>query len=120
MADIFLCIPDTNGSNDFQGLLLNLTPGGMLTETANHVSPDMPEDGSMHESLTMEQFDSPLVSPQYKSTYAIVATSGEFYNAKSFASCSEERGATFFLSPALPRCHRLIKISIEFHPLPSA
>uniref|UniRef100_V9ICQ0 Discoidin domain receptor n=1 Tax=Apis cerana TaxID=7461 RepID=V9ICQ0_APICE len=29
----------------------------------------------MHESLTMEQFNSPLVSPQYKSTYAIVATS---------------------------------------------
>lgn len=58
-----------------KGLLLNLTPGGMLAETANHVSPDMPEDGSMHESLTMEQFNSPLVSPQYKSTYAIVATS---------------------------------------------
>ncbi|XP_012341133.1 discoidin domain-containing receptor 2 isoform X2 [Apis florea] len=60
---------------NMKGLLLNLTPGGMLTETANHVSPDMPEDGSMHESLTMEQFNSPLVSPQYKSTYAIVATS---------------------------------------------
>lgn len=57
---------------------MNLTPGGMLTaETANHVSPDVPEDVSMHESLTMEQFNSPLVSPQYKSTYAIVASSGE-------------------------------------------
>ncbi|XP_011642060.1 discoidin domain-containing receptor 2-like isoform X1 [Pogonomyrmex barbatus] len=61
---------------NMKGLLLNLTPGGMLTaETANHVSPDMPEDVSMHESLTMEQFNSPLVSPQYKSTYAIVANS---------------------------------------------
>lgn len=60
---------------NMKGLLLNLTPGGMLTESANHVSPDMPEDVSMHESLTMEQFNSPLVSPQYKSTYAIVATS---------------------------------------------
>ncbi|XP_003702398.2 discoidin domain-containing receptor 2 isoform X1 [Megachile rotundata] len=60
---------------NMKGLLLNLTPGGMLAETANHVSPDIPEDGSMHESLTMEQFNSPLVSPQYKSTYAIVATS---------------------------------------------
>lgn len=65
-----------------QGLLLNLTPGGMLTaETANHVSPDVPEDVSMHESLTMEQFNSPLVSPQYKSTYAIVANSGEYASA---------------------------------------
>lgn len=69
----------------------------MLTETANHVSPDMPEDGSMHESLTMEQFNSPLVSPQYKSTYAIVATSGEFYNTKSFASCF--RGTQIKFSP---------------------
>ncbi|XP_067204173.1 discoidin domain-containing receptor 2-like isoform X2 [Linepithema humile] len=61
---------------NMKGLLLNLTPGGMLTaETANHVSPDIPEDVSMHESLTMEQFNSPLVSPQYKSTYAIVANS---------------------------------------------
>ncbi|XP_011148724.3 discoidin domain-containing receptor tyrosine kinase B isoform X1 [Harpegnathos saltator] len=61
---------------NMKGLLLNLTPGGMLTaETANHVSPDIPEDVSMHESLTMEQFNSPLVSPQYKSTYAIVASS---------------------------------------------
>lgn len=61
---------------NMKGLLLNLTPGGMLTaETANHVSPDVPEDVSMHESLTMEQFNSPLVSPQYKSTYAIVASS---------------------------------------------
>ncbi|XP_011873229.1 PREDICTED: discoidin domain-containing receptor 2-like isoform X2 [Vollenhovia emeryi] len=61
---------------NMKGLLLNLTPGGMLAaETANHVSPDMPEDVSMHESLTMEQFNSPLVSPQYKSTYAIVANS---------------------------------------------
>jgi hypothetical protein len=50
----------------------------MLTaEAANHATPDMPEDVSMHESLTMEQFNSPLVSPQYKSTYAIVASSGE-------------------------------------------
>lgn len=61
---------------NMKGLLLNLTPGGMLAaETANHVSPDIPEDVSMHESLTMEQFNSPLVSPQYKSTYAIVANS---------------------------------------------
>ncbi|XP_029660186.1 discoidin domain-containing receptor 2-like [Formica exsecta] len=61
---------------NMKGLLLNLTPGGMLTaETANHVSPDVPEDVSIHESLTMEQFNSPLVSPQYKSTYAIVANS---------------------------------------------
>ncbi|XP_020282480.1 discoidin domain-containing receptor 2-like isoform X2 [Pseudomyrmex gracilis] len=61
---------------NMKGLLLNLTPGGMLTaETANRASPDMPEDVSMHESLTMEQFNSPLVSPQYKSTYAIVANS---------------------------------------------
>lgn len=62
----------------FQGLLLNLTPGGMLSaETANHVSPDVPEDVSIHDSLTMEQFNSPLVSPQYKATYAIVASAGE-------------------------------------------
>ncbi|XP_028047094.2 discoidin domain-containing receptor 2 isoform X2 [Monomorium pharaonis] len=61
---------------NMKGLLLNLTPGGMMAaETANHVSPDVPEDVSMHESLTMEQFNSPLVSPQYKSTYAIVANS---------------------------------------------
>ncbi|KAH0948374.1 hypothetical protein HN011_011755 [Eciton burchellii] len=61
---------------NMKGLLLNLTPGGMLTaEAANHATPDMPEDVSMHESLTMEQFNSPLVSPQYKSTYAIVASS---------------------------------------------
>lgn len=75
---------ETYVSTILQGLLLNLTPGGMLTETANHVSPDIPEDGSMHESLTMEQFNSPLVSPQYKSTYAIVATSGEHLNATLF------------------------------------
>lgn len=49
----------------------------LAAETANHVSPDVPEDVSMHESLTMEQFNSPLVSPQYKSTYAIVANSGK-------------------------------------------
>ncbi|XP_053970540.1 discoidin domain-containing receptor tyrosine kinase B-like isoform X1 [Hylaeus volcanicus] len=72
---------------NMKGLLLNLTPGGMLTETANHVSPDMPEDGSMHESLTMEQFNSPLVSPQYKSTYAIVATSE---SPKDLKDVSEE------------------------------
>lgn len=50
----------------------------MLTaEAANRVTPDIPEDVSIHESLTMEQFNSPLVSPQYKSTYAIVASSGK-------------------------------------------
>ncbi|KZC08448.1 Discoidin domain-containing receptor 2 [Dufourea novaeangliae] len=75
---------------NMKGLLLNLTPGGMLTETANHVSPDMPEDGSMHESLTMEQFNSPLVSPQYKSTYAIVATSEESPKDLKDVNLSEE------------------------------
>ncbi|XP_076170649.1 discoidin domain-containing receptor 2 isoform X1 [Ptiloglossa arizonensis] len=74
---------------NMKGLLLNLTPGGMLTETANHVSPDMPEDGSMHESLTMEQFNSPLVSPQYKSTYAIVATSESPKDLKDVNVCEE-------------------------------
>ena len=72
----------------------------MLTETANHVSPDMPEDGSMHESLTMEQFNSPLVSPQYKSTYAIVATSGEFYNTRAFASWCRKSTDEIFFFPA--------------------
>ncbi|XP_031826046.1 discoidin domain-containing receptor 2 isoform X1 [Nomia melanderi] len=75
---------------NMKGLLLNLTPGGMLAETANHVSPDMPEDGSMHESLTMEQFNSPLVSPQYKSTYAIVATSEESPKDLKDVNVSEE------------------------------
>lgn len=83
----------------------------MLTETANHVSPDMPEDGSMHESLTMEQFNSPLVSPQYKSTYAIVATSGEFYNMKSFAHSFEWHWWNFFPNPLV------IKPSIRLFPL---
>lgn len=83
----------------------------MLTETANHVSPDMPEDGSMHESLTMEQFNSPLVSPQYKSTYAIVATSGEFYNMKSFAHSFERHWWNFFPNPLV------IKPSIRLFPL---
>lgn len=101
----------TNVTNNFQGLLLNLTPGGMLAETANHVSPDMPEDGSMHESLTMEQFNSPLVSPQYKSTYAIVATSGEFYNAKSFAHSVRTALMKFFSLIPL-----VIKPSIRLFP----
>ncbi|XP_043676624.1 discoidin domain-containing receptor 2-like isoform X3 [Vespula pensylvanica] len=60
---------------NMKGLLLNLTPGGMLNDSGNHASVDAPEDVSVHESLTMEQFDSPLVSPQCKSTYAIVANS---------------------------------------------
>ncbi|KAK2586843.1 hypothetical protein KPH14_009781 [Odynerus spinipes] len=60
---------------NMKGLLLNLTPGGMLNDGGNHPSVDAPEDVSVHESLTMEQFDSPLVSPQCKSTYAIVANS---------------------------------------------
>ncbi|KAI4489296.1 hypothetical protein M0804_004794 [Polistes exclamans] len=60
---------------NMKGLLLNLTPGGMLNDGGNHASVDAPEDVSVHESLTMEQFDSPLVSPHYKSTYAIVANS---------------------------------------------
>ncbi|KAI4489609.1 hypothetical protein M0802_010948 [Mischocyttarus mexicanus] len=60
---------------NMKGLLLNLTPGGMLNDGGNHASVDAPEDVSVHESLTMEQFDSPLVSPQCKSTYAIVANS---------------------------------------------
>ncbi|XP_033223235.1 epithelial discoidin domain-containing receptor 1-like [Belonocnema kinseyi] len=54
--------------------LLNLAPGGMLNNNAQ-VSPDVPEDFSMHEPLTMEQFNSPLVDSQYKSTYAVVANS---------------------------------------------
>ena len=83
----------------------------MLAETANHVSPDMPEDGSMHESLTMEQFNSPLVSPQYKSTYAIVATSGEFYNAKSFAHSVRTALMKFFSLIPL-----VIKPSIRLFP----
>ncbi|XP_051161942.1 discoidin domain-containing receptor 2-like [Leptopilina boulardi] len=58
----------------FPDFLLNLTPGGMLNNNA-HVSPDVPEDVSMHEPLTMEQFNSPLVDSQYKSTYAVVANS---------------------------------------------
>lgn len=84
----------------------------MLAETANHVSPDMPEDGSMHESLTMEQFNSPLVSPQYKSTYAIVATSGEFYNAKSFAHSTVRTALMKFFS-LIPL---VIKPSIRLFP----
>ncbi|XP_043505182.1 discoidin domain-containing receptor 2-like [Polistes fuscatus] len=60
---------------NMKGLLLNLTPGSMLNDGGNHASVDAPEDVSVHESLTMEQFDSPLVSPHYKSTYAIVANS---------------------------------------------
>lgn len=41
-------------------------------------SPDHPEeDGSIHESLTMEQFDSPLVGSPYKATYAAVINTGE-------------------------------------------
>lgn len=60
-----------------QDFLLNLTPGGMLNNNA-HVSPDVPEDVSMHEPLTMEQFNSPLVDSQYKSTYAVVANSGTY------------------------------------------
>lgn len=49
----------------------------MLNNNA-HVSPDVPEDVSMHEPLTMEQFNSPLVDSQYKSTYAVVANSGTY------------------------------------------
>ncbi|KAG7191203.1 hypothetical protein KM043_013178 [Ampulex compressa] len=60
---------------NMKGLLLNLTPGGMLGDGVSRVSPDTQEDASMRASLTTEQFDSPLVSPQCKSTYAIVATS---------------------------------------------
>lgn len=37
---------------------------------------EFPEELSMQDSLTMEQFNSPLVESQYKSTYAIVANTG--------------------------------------------
>lgn len=47
---------------------------GLDDGAANLVPPD---DLSMHESLTMEQFNSPLVESQYRSTYAIVANTGE-------------------------------------------
>ena len=84
--------------------MLNLAPGRMLNDSGRD-SPDdddedaeepMEEEGvdivdvdvdgledanaadvSMHESLTMEQFNSPLVESQYKSTYAIVANTGK-------------------------------------------
>ena len=49
----------------------------MLNNNAQ-VSPDVPEDFSMQEPLTMEQFNSPLVDSQYKSTYAVVASSGAY------------------------------------------
>lgn len=69
---------DIHSSSIFQGFLLNLVPSGMLNDNSR-VSPDVPEDFSMHESLTMEQFNSPLVDSQYKSTYAIVSTTGEAF-----------------------------------------
>lgn len=58
-----------------QDFLLNLTPARMLDDK-DRVSPDAPEDFSVHESLTMEQFNSPLVESQYKSTYAVVSNNG--------------------------------------------
>ncbi|XP_066592503.1 discoidin domain-containing receptor 2-like [Prorops nasuta] len=75
---------------NMKGLFFNLTPDGRLTEnTTNHVSPDMPEDASMHESLTMEQFNSPLVNTQYKPTYATVNSSESPKDLKSL-NLSEE------------------------------
>lgn len=86
----------------------------MLTETANHVSPDMPEDGSMHESLTMEQFNSPLVSPQYKSTYAIVATSGEFLTVTFFYSLFRSRTGEKFMSLDFVPLVFVLRLAFEF------
>ncbi|XP_015586298.1 discoidin domain-containing receptor 2 isoform X2 [Cephus cinctus] len=59
---------------NMKGLLLNLTPGSMLHDNTR-VSPEVADDTSLHESLTMEQFDSPLVSGQNKQSYAPIPSS---------------------------------------------
>ncbi|XP_043286300.1 discoidin domain-containing receptor 2-like [Venturia canescens] len=60
---------------NMKDILLNLTPSSMLNDNGR-ASPEPPEeDASIHESLTMEQFDSPLVGSPYKATYAAVVNS---------------------------------------------
>lgn len=65
---------EPDGQEDEDEEEVDVELDGLEDVAANLVPPN---DHSMHESLTMEQFNSPLVESQYKSTYAIVANTGE-------------------------------------------
>ncbi|XP_012268369.3 discoidin domain-containing receptor 2-like [Athalia rosae] len=76
---------------NMKGLLLNLTPSGMLRDNT-HASPGAGEDLSMHESLTMEQFHSPLVAAQslsYEPTYATVLKNASPETSKDLEDADE-------------------------------
>ncbi|XP_046412192.1 discoidin domain-containing receptor 2-like isoform X1 [Neodiprion fabricii] len=78
---------------NMKGLLLNLTPSGMLRDNGHAGSPGAAEDLSMHESLTMEQFHSPLVaahSLSFEPTYVTVVKTVSLDAVKDFEDIEDE------------------------------